>query len=107
MVHCQGQQHHENSLVLEAKEATELMLHASHRHASAAETDPALNLPFDIGVANAEPCEACDHCCSIHCMPLPVLSATTEIDCHDKVLQNTYFHTSGIVSPQERPPKTV
>ena len=109
MVHCQSQQHHQSSITLDAM--TDQKSYANHHHSSSdgAETSPNMLVDNTLGntyLASAEPCEACDHCCSIHCVPLPLVSAAAETACHVKVLQNAYFHTTGIVLPQERPPKT-
>ncbi|WP_372627836.1 hypothetical protein [Arsukibacterium sp.] len=110
MVHCQSQQHHQHPIVLDAM--AEQKSSANHHHSATDAVDTPSNkiVSNTAGytyLASAEPCEACDHCCSIHCVPLPLVSETTDIACLEKALQNTYFHTTGIVLPQERPPKTL
>lgn len=110
MFNCQSQQHQQSSIKLDA--LTDQNSFASHHHSSSDATDTSQSMPSDSKVDNehvgsAEPCEGCNDCCSIQCVLLPRLSVATEISCHDKVLQNTYLQTTGMILPQERPPKTV
>ena len=110
MVHCQSQQHHQSAITSDAMTVQESFANHHHSSPDANNTSPNMSVDNTVGniyVTSAELCEACDHCCSIHCVSLPGVSAAAEVPCHDKVLQNTYFHTTGIVLPQERPPKTV
>jgi len=100
MVHCQGEPHHVSSSTTDfATSDPAIPFNDHHQHTV---TDKTMSTDIEL----AELCEACDHCCSIHCTPLPTASLAVLTECHDKVIQNAYFHASGIVLPQERPPKT-
>jgi hypothetical protein len=106
MVHCQGQQQHINPTLSVSNSAADLTSHARHQHAAKNSLDSTAASHAHESAANAEPCEACDHCCSIHCAPLPALFTVAQAHYHDKALQFAYFPTAGVVIPQERPPKS-
>lgn len=105
MVHCPSTfQSTENSM------ADHNQVHGSasvqHEHtqintASAAASD--MNNSSDF----AQACQACDDCCTIHCVAIPSTVAVSATETHDKVVQYSYFHSSAVVPTKERPPKSV
>jgi hypothetical protein len=103
-VHCQGQQQHTNPTLSVSTSTTDLTLHAQHAAVNSSDSTAASHAHES--AANAEPCEACDHCCSIHCAPLPALFTVAQAHYHDKALQFACFPTAGVGIPQERPPKS-
>ncbi|WP_152663120.1 hypothetical protein [Arsukibacterium ikkense] len=109
MVHCQTMPHHLDTTTSSDLHATvDPAIHTGHhQHAAASTSDTETIAESDVSHTMVEPCEACDHCCSIHCASPSALFTAAASEYHDKVLQRTYFHTSSVVVPQERPPKSV
>ncbi len=98
MVHCQTVPANvEESMMTHHRGVT-----TEHGHASASQVSDT-NALFDTDLASV--CQACDDCCTIHCVAFPATPEVSVSDTHDKVLQYTYFHSSAIVPIQERPPK--
>lgn len=98
MVHCQ---------TVPATDETSMTTHhqgmmAEHGHESILPVSDT-NSPIDLDLTSV--CQACDDCCTIHCVAFPATHEVSVSDTHDKVLQYTYFHSSSIVPTQERPPK--
>lgn len=114
MAHCMAQPHHTSSDTLSLVDAGN---HQHHQTAMAklditsADGLNAEGVTLIAAAASADtadtPCEACGYCCSIHCAPVPALLAAIAAESHEKVLQHSWFHTSSIIFPQERPPKLV
>jgi hypothetical protein len=98
MVHCQAVPANvEASITTHHQGVT-----TEHGHANASQVSDS-NALFDTDLTSV--CQACDDCCTIHCVAFPVTPEVSISDTHDKVLQYTYFHSSAIVPTQERPPK--
>lgn len=105
MVHCQPTFQNTETSMVEHYQLNDSG-HAQHNHS---ESGALTTMPDDMNSQTnfADTCQACDDCCSVHCMALPSAVVVSAIETHDKVLQHSYFHSSAVVPTKERPPKSV
>lgn len=105
MVHCQPTFQNTETSMVEHQQPND-SIHAQHNHS---DSGTLATIPYDMNSQTnfEDTCQACDDCCSIHCIALPSTVVMSAIETHDKVLQHSYFHSSAVVPTKERPPKSV